>query len=378
MDDRIKISLKTLNETFEKDLTAREMRRIAADRPELLGIGANFRPRELQDTYPALKDAIQKSAVPLSDALQLLLILQYPDFYLLQNRTVGSVTAVEISTTAARLQEKTGLTMSSVYRQLGVLCYAVGIMFEALEMPAVALSEPLSTIDFEQRLLQSDTVPAYGYVIPESLYAAERHQMDMLYIEKKYDELLQIAEPLCGMSNPTACYYCGLCYLTGSGVSENIGRAVPLLKLAAQGGEMRAWNALGDYYSSQHCKNVYRMELAYRCYTICGSHAVSSQQKKKITEMVENKAKYKKDIVYAAIFPALMLVFLLIAGITGAFGQLYLGVGIALAVVCLLVYGAFLFLQEKFTHDDFIRHSVPAMYFIWAIYLLVWIFGAGK
>ncbi len=120
------------------------------------------------------------------------------------------------------------------------------------------------------------------------------------------------------------------------------------------------------------------MELAYRCYTICGGSKVTIQQKKKISEMVENKEKYKKDIVYAAVLPALMLIFLLIAGIAGVFEPLYLSVGIPLAVVCLLVYGALLFLQKKFPHDDFIRHSVPVMYLIWAIYLLVWIFGAGR
>ncbi len=372
-----KIGLRTWTSHFENDPTAQIMQKIAKERPELLGCSTNFSIQGVRETLPVLRSMMEQYGISLQDELQILLILEHPDFYLLQNRAVGSITGVEISVAAKRLHQKTGLTIEVIYRQLAILCYAADIRFVTLEVPTLSAEVlPQGNESFEEMVLTSEGVPAFGYVIPASLYQAQKHELDALFAEKRYEELVQKASSMCAMDIPTAVFYTGYCCLYGLGTEQNIPRGVTFLKSAARGGEMRAWNALGDYYRSAHCHDPKKQELAYRCYTIFGGEPLSNSQRERVNTMREDRKRYATNWLWSGLFLLFMLGVLMLSAILAPTGSLVLG--IILLVLCAALYGGAFFLQKQRPHTDIIRYAIPAMYGVWVIYLIVWILGLAK
>lgn len=369
----IKMSLRTWTSNFENDPTAQIMRRIAKEQPGLLGCSTNFNIQSVRESLPVLRQLMEQSGINLQDELQILLILEHPDFYLLQNRAVGSITGVEISVAAKRLHQKTGLTIDVIYKQLAVLCYAVEISFVTLEVPMIA-NENIPTSDvFEDMVLQSEGVPSFGYILPAKLYEDQKKELDALFVAKKYEELVQKASALCSMDLPTAVFYTGYCNLFGLGTEQDVERGAKLLKIAARGGEMSAWNALGDYYRSKYCNHPKKQELAYRCYTIFGGEPLNNQQRERVNNMRENRRRYAKNWMWAGLFLIFMLAFLIVSSVL--VGPVRIGLGIVFLVLGALLYGGAFYLQKLHPHTDVVRYAVPLMYCLWVIYLFIWIAG---
>ena len=370
----LKIKLDTRHareQIFEQNPTAQILRRVATEQPNLFGKGEGFVLQDIYGTVNSLRETLQSSGMLLSDQLQILLIMEHPDFYLLSVRPAGSITAIELSTAAKRLHEKTGLGMDVIYKQLSVLCYAVGISFAAMEPVAVSGGDEINASEFEDQLLQTEGVPAYGFVLPPEAYAESKKEMDNMFAHGDFELLWDTASVLSTMSNPTALYYCGYCYLYGKAVRQDPQRAFRLLKAAAKSGEIRAYNALGDYYCSKYCDHMQRMELAYRCYTMFGAAPLNEAQRNRILRMKENRRSYSKNWIAAGIFLAFMPLFLIFASVL--IGPAAIGWGIVFTVLSAALYGGAFYLQQKYPHSDIMRYSIPAMYLFWVIYLFIWI-----
>ncbi len=367
----IKISLRTWASQFENDATAQAMRKIAAEQPGLLGCSTDFNMGKVKESLPVLRGLMEQYGISLQDELQILLILEHPDFYLLQNRAAGSITGVEISVAAKRLHQKTGLTIEVIYKQLAVLCYAVQIRFVALEVPTVAPENIVEGQSFEDMVLNSEGVPSFGYILPAGLYEEQKKELDSLFVKKAYETLVQKASVLCSMDIPTAVFYTGYCSLYGLGTDQNITRGVEFLKAAARGGEMRAWNVLGDYYRSVHCKDPKKNELAYRCYTIFGGEPLTGSQRERINTMREDRKRYAGNWLFSGLFLIFMVAFVVLSIIIAGPARLVFGI-IAL-VLGAAIFGTAFFLQKKHPHTDIIRYAIPAMYGVFLIYLFIWI-----
>lgn len=358
-------------QAFDLNPTAQILKQIAAEQPQLLGKGDGFVLQDLYNTWSQLRDRLQNSQMSLSDQMQILLMLEQPDFYLLAVRPAISITAIEISMTAKRLHEKTGLGIDVVYKQLSLLCYAVGITRTALEPVSVDGSADVTAADFEEQLLQTDGAVAYGYILPPEAYASSKKDLDDMFAHNDFETLWDTASVLSTMANPTALYYCGYCYLYGKVVKQDHERALRLLKAAAKSGEIRAYNALGDYYSSRYCKHPQKQELAYRCYTMFGAAPLNDEQRKKITRMKENRKAYSVNWIAAGLYLGFLPLFLILSSIL--FGTTAIGWGIVFAVLAAGVYAAAFYLQKKHPHTDVMRYSTPVIYLLWAIYLFIWI-----
>lgn len=369
----IKLSLHTWETSFETDAAAQLMRQIASANPSLLGCTPQFNMQKVRENLPVLRQMMEQGGMDMKNELQFLLILEHPDFYLLQNRSVGSITGMEISLAAKRLHQKTGLTMEVIYKQLAVLCYAVNITYAVVDVPVAAPETEPDSNQFEDVLLQSEGVPSFGFVVPASMYEEEKDLLDDLFDQKQYKELLEKAAPLCEMGIPSAVYHTGWCYLTGNGVKQDTERGARLLKIAARGGEMRAWNALGDYYHSSACTHPQRMELAYRCYTIFGGEPLDESQRKTIDIMRDNRKRYARSFIWSGIFLAVTVLLLFVLPML--FGPARLWVGILFTVLNVLMYLGFFWLQRKMLHTDVMRRSIPFMFIGYAVFLCIWIAG---
>lgn len=369
----IKLSLHTWETSFESDATAQLMRQIASANPSLLGCTPQFNMQNVRENLPVLRQMMEQGGMDMKNELQLLLILEHPDFYLLQNRSVGSITGMEISLAAKRLHQKTGLTMEVIYKQLAVLCYAVNITYAVVDVPVAAPEPEPDSNRFEDVLLQSEGVPSFGFVIPASVYEEEKRRLDDLFAQKQYKELLEKAAPLCEMGVPSAVYYTGRCYLNGNGVKQDTERGARLLKIAARGGEMRAWNVLGDYYRSSARTHPQRMEFTYRCYTIFGGEPLDEAQRTVIDTMRDNRKRYAQNFIWSGIFLAVTVLLLFL--LPTLFGPVRLWAGILFTVLNALVYLGCFWLQKKMLHTDIMRRSIPIMFIGYAVFLCIWITG---
>lgn len=350
---------------IDDDPDAGRLRGIAAAHPELFACSPHLDEQTLQQRVAEIEPLLIQSGINRQNVCQLLLILSQTDFYQLQSR--GTVTGAELSVTAKQLYRKTGLTPETVCRQLVLLCDAVGILPQIPKLPQ--FSEEKVTGE----ALPDPELPASGFMLPPESYAAQREALDQLWEKREYDKLLEQSLALCSMGIPTAQFYAGCCYLYGCGADVDASRAATLLKKAASGGEMRAYNALGDYYLSAACTLPNKAELAYRCYTVFGGEPIDQKQRQRIDIMRQNRLAYAKNWMKAGGFWLLQLVFLIAAGLL--YGPVCMGWGIAVVIVNLLLGGGCYLLQKWMPHTDVMRRFIPFSYLLFGIWLLGWIAG---
>lgn len=211
----------------------------------------------------------------------------------------------------------------------------------------------------EKNNVNIQTIKDTAFLSYDEIDKELNHAKSLLSQDKNYDDAITILTRLCKCGSPEAMYELGMCYTEGKGTVVFKEKGFNYLLAASQNGNPKARAKLGKYYYN---KGDYAS--AYECYTKAGVISVSSDAKKNIVEILNQKKTNLILLLLQGISVLIMWIFMIINPITIHHLYNLLGLSIPINIIATGVYilGLNYFYKTKFNNLKWISMILMLLY----------------
>lgn len=279
---------------------------------------------------------------------------------------------VDVNNVIHNVTETTGLNYDCVIRNVADVFGAMGMDF---------------SIEYVPRLVDGAIREDITAMMPSDIAAQETQRADKLlegYRNKYGDgpaeteeeqqaaaEAVAAIRRLCDAGNAEGFYLLGVCYKNGAcNTEKNEKKASELFKTAAEKGNAKAANALGDQFYEAEDFLDRDYTLAHYYYTKPGALPLNYSQQHRLEDIYAMGRKNCTAIICSGILFAVMLIFVIVfhKGLFSGNSRLALGI-ISLVISACLMAAGIIFNKKKAYNN--ICGLPAAQFFVWAVYALI-------